>query len=180
MTFRRSSSIGSPLVSAIRKAAYRPSWAASPRALTPMEFALLNELSPRALPEAMRAPSGFSAMVISSGCLATSGDLAVRIIFSISDGQRLAKKLWESSRLPVCRLLEMERQGLVIGVTDRKTGEIGRIGVQLSLVSTLLVISQRVATPKLEPLSAGYLANRSKERNAAIAAMNLCGGRTPE
>lgn len=180
MTFRRSSSIGSPLVSAIRKAAYRPSWAASPRALTPMEIVLLNELSPRALPEAMKVPSGFSATVISSGCLATSGDLVGLTIFSTSDGNRLVKSLWECWRLPVSRALEMERHGLWTGVTDRKTGEIGRAGVQLSHVSTLLVISQQVATLKPEPLSAGYLANRSRERNAAIAAMSPSGGRILE
>ena len=180
MNTRRSSSIGSPLVSTIRKAAYRPSWAASPRALTQTETALLSELSPLALPVAMRAPSGFSAIVISSGCLATSGDLVVRTIYSISDGQRLDRSLWECSRLPISRALEMERLGLWGGVTDRRTGEIGRDGVRLSHVSTLLVTSQRVATLKPEPLSAGYLVSRSKGRSEAIAATNLFGGQTPE
>lgn len=180
MTFRRSSSIGSPLVSAIRKVAYRPSWVESPRALTPKETALLSEVSPRALPAALKAPWGFSATVISSGCRETSGGLIVRTTYLISDGQRLEAKLWECFSLPICRALEMERLGLLGGVIDRRTGEIGRVGAQLSHVSTLLVISQREAMLRLEPLSVGYLANRSSARKEAIAAMKAFGGRIPE
>lgn len=180
MTFRRSSSIGSPLVSAIRKGAYRSSLEAWRRDLTPMETAFLSEVCPRALPEAMKAPWGFTATVTSLGFPATLDALIVRTIFLTSDGQRLSPALVEFSKLPVSRVLEWARLGQMTGVIERTTGQVGRVGVQLSVVSTLRAISQPDRMHRPEPLSAGYRANRSRERSEALAAMIRSGGRTPE
>jgi multidrug transporter EmrE-like cation transporter len=119
-----------------------------PRALTDQETALLKELSPRAFPEAMTALSGFSVMAVSWGCLAMSADMVVSTTYSIWDGTRHVKKHQESCLLPISRALQMERLGLISGILDRKTGEIGRVGVQLLLVSTSLVTFQPDRTLK--------------------------------
>jgi hypothetical protein len=114
------------------------------------------------------------------GFPATLDGLIVRTIFLTSDGQRLSPALVEFSRLPVCRCLEWARLGLMTGVIDRMSGQVGRGGVQLSVVSTLRAISQPDRMHKPEPLSAGYRANRSRERSEALAEMILSGGRTAE
>lgn len=160
MGIRRFSSIGSPLVSAMRGRRFQSSLAESSRSLTPLECAFLSKVSPQGLPEAMRHPWGFKVICRSLGYPATSADLVVKTTYSISDGMRLSERLAEYSLMPVCQLFDLVALGLPLLLVDRTTGELGPVGALLWQGSTLRQTSQRAPMLERGTLSGGLRASR--------------------
>lgn len=103
------SSIGSPLLSSIRRGDYPSFSMESTRPLTHSEIAGLNELSPRALPAVLTQPSGFVVMVSAFPLAATWAGFLVRTTYSIWDGEKLSKNATEYCKLLASQLLAVEK-----------------------------------------------------------------------
>jgi len=136
----QSSSIGSPLLSTIRKGAYRFSSMASKRPLTLPEIAALSVLSPRVWQEVMTQPSAFDAMASVYPLAAIQAAFLVKITFSILDGSTRGRQLIEFSHLLASQVFEVE-QLLCKRLVNRQR-------VPVLFVSTSLATTERVRMGK--------------------------------
>lgn len=136
----RSLSIGSPLLSTIRKGDYHFSLMASKLPLTLPEIAALSVLSPRGWKEVTTQPCAFVAMVSVCPLAAIPAGFLIRTTFSIWDGKRLSPLLTEFLHLLASQLFEVE-QLLNKSMVTKRRGPV-------SAVSTLPATMQRDRTGK--------------------------------
>jgi len=149
----RSSSIGSPLLSTIRKGDYLFSSTAYRRHLTLPEIAALSVLSPRGWSEVMTQACAFDATVSAFPLSAIQAVFLVRTTFLISDGSTHGRKLTEFSRLLASQLFEIER-ALSRNLANKRR-------VPVLAVSTLPATMQRDRMRKRGPSSGGLVVDLS-------------------
>lgn len=115
--FRRSLSIGSPLLSTIRRGASRSSCEDLPQTMTPAAIVALRELSPRLYP--VLSPRLFLSDVTVRLfiCPETSGGMVARTTYLIWTGKAPLQKLTEFLRHPDCRCFQ-----LLVGFPMKKAG----------------------------------------------------------
>lgn len=106
----RSLSIGSPLLSTIRKGDYRFSSMESKRSLTLQEIAVMSELSPRAWREVMTQPCAFAATVSLSPLAGIPVGFLAQTTFSILTSPERFEQLIEFSQVLASQLFVMEQR----------------------------------------------------------------------
>lgn len=134
----RSLSIGSPLLSTIRKAGCLSSSGGSMFGMTPQETRVLSELAPRVWSGHSTQLAGCSVTVTVFTCPVTSGDLVVKTTCLTTDGQGRQQQLIEFSRASASRLSQL-LSGLPM---ERKNG------AQLYRVSTSQPTTAQALRPK--------------------------------